>query len=60
MGNFFKKIYQETFRKFPDISGKILSGKFPENFSGKNVGNFFRRRPVRKPPEIPLGLFRKK
>ena len=41
-----------NFRKIPDrkISGKVFR---------KNVGNFFVRRPVRKPSKIPLGLFRK-
>ena len=59
MGNFFTKICQET---FPEISGnfrKTSDRKFFRKVFRKNVGNFFVRHPVRKPPKIPRGLFRK-
>ena len=58
--NFFqKKICRETFRKIPGISEKSSTEKFPGKISRENVGNFFARRPVRKPSKIPPGLFRK-
>ena len=55
---FKKKSDRKLFRNFR---------KFPENFRQENfrklfrkiVGNFFGRRPVRKPSKIPPGLFRK-
>ena len=56
---FFKKFCQETFPKFPDISEKSPTGKFSGKVFRKIVGNFFVRRPVRKPSKIPPGLFRK-
>ena len=56
---FSTKICQETFPKFPDISEKFPTGKFPGKFSGKVWETFFGRRPVRTPPKIPPGLFRK-
>ena len=56
---FFKKIlsgnFFGNFQNFRKISDRKLSGKVFR----KIVGNFFGRRPVRKPPKIPLGLFRK-
>ena len=56
---FSKKIYQETFPEFPEFP-KILRRKISGKVFQKIVGNFFVRRPVRKPPKIPRGLFRKK
>ena len=56
---FSKKFCQETFPNFPRISEKIPTGKFSGKFFRKNVGNFFDRRPVRKPSKSPPGLFRK-
>ena len=55
---FSKKIYQETFPEFPEFP-KILRRKISGKVFQKIVGNFFVRRPVRKPPKIPPGLFRK-
>ena len=47
---------------FSDISGyfrKSSDGKISGEIFPENVGNFFVRRPVRKPPEKSPGLFRK-
>ena len=52
------KILSGNFLEISGISEKIPTGNFPESFP-ENVGNFFVRRPVRKPPKSPPGLFRK-
>ena len=58
VANFFKKSLSENFSEISRISEKIPTGNFSEIF-WKIVGNFFVRRPVRKPSKSPPGLFRK-
>ena len=57
---FFQKSCQETFSKISGHFGKNSDRKISGKIFQKNVGNFFVRRPVRKPPKIPPGFFRKK
>ena len=60
---FPEKFCQETFPNISEISrhfGKISDRKLFRKVFRKIVGNFFRRRPVRKPLKIPPGLFQKK
>ena len=52
--NFVRKL-SGNFRNFRKSSVGKISGKFFR----KNVGNFFVRPAVRKPPKFPPGLFRK-
>ena len=65
--NFFKpgvKLLQKNLSEiFSDLSGNFRKNsdrKISGKFFRKNVGNFFVRRPVRKPSKIPPGLFWKK
>ena len=55
---FSKKILSGNFSELSRISKKKSVGKISGIFR-KIVGNFFVRRPVRKPPKSPPGLFRK-
>ena len=58
-GNFFhKKFVRKLFVNFQKFPEKFSQENFRKVFR-KNVGNFFVRRPVRKPSKIPPGLFRK-
>ena len=60
MGKTFpQKICQETFLEIFRYFGKISDRKISRKFFRENVGNFFGRRPVRKPPKMSPGLFRK-
>ena len=64
------QFFQKNVRNFSQKFGRTLFGNFRsfrknsdrklfQKFFRKIVGNFFVRRPVRKPSEIPPGLFRK-
>ena len=59
METFPKKFVRKLFGNFRNFQ-KNSDKKFFRKVFRKIVGNFFGRRPVRKPPKIPLGLFRKK
>ena len=56
----FQQILSGNFSEISRHFRKNSDRKLFRKFSGKIVGNFFLRRPVRKPSKIPLGLFRKK
>ena len=52
------ELHSPNFRNFRELRKKFRQETF-RKFFRKNVGNFFVRRPVRKPSESLPGLFRK-